>query len=150
MALIARSPAAAAAATARPSRRVFLIAAIATAAVIGFVPWDGLGSAADGDLTLLLRFMAAIKGMMALGAAALAWWRLGWPASAGIAFGYAGAAMAMAAGTGLIWNIAHVIAGAALFHAGLFGLIALAILDDGSRSAVRQAIDRRRAALARR
>jgi hypothetical protein len=78
------------------------------------------------DLTRLLRAMAAIKAVMAAGAAAAVWWRLAVPAAWPWLAGYALAVAAMAAGPGLIWGMAHVALGAALLHVGLLaGLVLL-------------------------
>ncbi len=66
---------------------------------------------------------------MALGAAALVAWRLGWPVRPATALGYVTATSSMAAGAGLIWQLGHVGAGAVLVHGGLVALIGLAWLD---------------------
>jgi hypothetical protein len=80
---------------------------------------------AGPDLTRLLRFMAALKALMATAAAAALFWRLGvaiaWPWF----LTYALAAGAMVAGPGLIWMMAHVTLGALMLHGGLAASILL-------------------------
>ncbi len=85
--------------------------------------------AAGPDLAMLLRFMALVKAGFALGLVALSAWRLGFPASPRVAAAYLVACALMPAGAGLIWHLAHVITGAALFHAGLITVLALFWLD---------------------
>jgi len=87
------------------------------------------GGAADPELTLLLRFMAVVKAGMAVGAAALAAWRMRQPVRAAPALGYVVAVSSMAAGAGLIWQLEHVAAGAVLVHGGLVAMGALAWMD---------------------
>jgi hypothetical protein len=86
----------------------------------------------DGaDLTRLMRFLAAIKGVMALGAPAAGRWGGGVgvdlpPAiSLPLFAAYAVTCAAMAAGPGLIWSMSHVALGALLFHGGLFATVLL-------------------------
>lgn len=87
------------------------------------------GGSSDAELAVLLRFMAVIKAAMALGAAALVGWRLAWPVRNAIGFGYIAATAATAFGSGLIWQLGHVGAGAALVHGGLAALAGLAWID---------------------
>ncbi len=108
----------------RPVLATAVLGAGAVALLIGADP-----GAADPELLVLLRFMAVVKAAMALGAAALLSWRLGWPVRPAIGFGYVVAASSMAAGAGLIWQLGHVGAGAVLVHGGLAALIGLAWLD---------------------
>ncbi len=74
--------------------------------------------AQDRALLTLLRFMATVKGAMALGTAGALWWRLHRPAGAGVIAAYSIAASTMAAGPFLIWAGSHVALGAALVHGG--------------------------------
>ncbi|WP_276156619.1 hypothetical protein [Rhodopseudomonas sp. BAL398] len=83
------------------------------------------------ELTLLLRFMAVVKAVLALGALAAVIWRLGHPASAVIALSYAGSTVLMGAAPVLIWQMAHVAGGAALFHLGLLLLVVALFADRG-------------------
>ncbi len=108
----------------RPVLAAAVLGAAAAALLTGADP-----SAADPELLVLLRFMAVVKAAMALGAAALVTWRLGWPVRPAAAAGYVVATSSMAAGPGLIWQLGHVGAGAVLVHGGLVALIGLAWLD---------------------
>lgn len=91
----------------------------------------GVRADAGSELVMLLRFMAAIKAAMALGAIVLIGWRLGFAAPVTLALAYAVAAMAMAAAPVLIWQLAHVAIGAMLFHSGLIVLLGAAWIDRG-------------------
>jgi hypothetical protein len=110
--------------------RSILLAVILVGFAAGFLATGSTSSAAavhqaGADLTRLLRAMAAIKMLMVAAAAAAVFWRLSaaitlpWFAAYSVAFA------AMAAGPGLIWNMAHLIAGAALLHGGLLAVILL-------------------------
>ena len=101
-----------------------MLGAAVTAVLTGIDP-----SAADPELLVLLRFMAVVKAAMALGAAALVAWRMGWPVRPATAVGYILATSSMAAGAGLIWQLGHVGAGAVLVHGGLAALIAVTWQD---------------------
>ncbi len=116
-----RAPASASGAlTARASMILVLMVAVVTG-------WLATGedattravAAAGDDLVRLLRSMAALKALIALGAAAALVWRLGAPVSRARFALYAVAAAAMAAGPGVIWGMAYVRTGAMLLHAGL-------------------------------
>jgi hypothetical protein len=76
-------------------------------------------------LTRLMRFMAALKGLLALAAGAAVLWRLGAAIPLPWFGAYAVATAAMAAGPGLIWGMTHVALGALLLHGGLFATILL-------------------------
>ena len=76
-------------------------------------------SLAGADFARLLRAMAMIKAVLALGAITAVFWRLGTAISLPWFGAYAAACTAMAAGPGLIWAMAHVGLGAVLLHGGL-------------------------------
>ena len=80
---------------------------------------------AGADLVRLMRFMAALKGLMAACAAAAVLWRLAVPVSPGWLAAYALACGAMVAGPGLIWSMTLVGTGALLLHGGLLATIVL-------------------------
>ena len=80
---------------------------------------------AGADLTHLLRAMALLKVAMAAGMAAAVLWRLGSPVTLAWWAAYALACAGMAAGPGLIWQMAYVRTGALLLHAGLFAALIL-------------------------
>jgi hypothetical protein len=73
-------------------------------------------------------------------------WRVGHPVPAGRAAAYLVVAGMMAAGPGLIWQMAHVAAGAVLFHAGLLGLLAVGWRDREAVSALLAGVVARRRA----
>jgi hypothetical protein len=115
-----------------PSAIIYGVAVIAAAG--GFVSTSHAATAAaihsaGAELTMLLRFMALVKSGFALGLVWLAAWRLGFPAQPGITAAYAAACALMPAGAGLIWGLAHVVAGAVLFHAGLLLMIGVGWVD---------------------
>jgi hypothetical protein len=89
-------------------------------------------AAAGEELTRLLRMMAGLKLAIVLGAAFLAGWRLRYPVAPVRAGGFLASLAAMAAGPGLIWGMAHVVAGAALLHGGMLCFLLLLWRDPGS------------------
>jgi hypothetical protein len=110
--------------------RLGLLAIIAAALIAGFTATGFIATATaiahDGAaLTRLMRFMAALKGGIALAAAAAVLWRLNAAISLPWFAAYALACGAMSAGPGLIWGMAHVGLGALLLHGGLFATILL-------------------------
>jgi hypothetical protein len=134
-------------ATALP--RVLLAATVALAAAAAWLATDGAeaarASAADPELTRLLRSMAATKLVVALGALALAGWRLGRLTGPVATAGWLAAAALLAAGPVLIWRIAPVELGGLAFHAGLLVLLLTAWLDRGAvGTALTEAIAERR------
>ncbi len=131
-----------------------ILAAVAIISlVVGLAPWDMTASQAvvqaDPDLAKLMRFMAAIKGLMALGALALIGWRFGYDATPRTQLAYLLTGALLMAGTGFIWRIDTVVEGAVAFHLGLGLLIALACLDKGGHQAVSSIVAVRRAAIGR-
>lgn len=118
-----------------PNRTV-LVAAVAGAVLAGFAV-AGWGAdaprMADGELTHLLRMMAVLKLVLALGAAFLVDWRLRQPVGPRAVAAYVAGAGMMAAGPGLIWGLAHLVLGAVLFHAGVAMLLVLACKDENLR-----------------
>jgi hypothetical protein len=73
----------------------------------------------------LLRAMALLKAMAALGVSAAILWRLGSPIGAARFGAYACACCAMAAGPMLIWTMVHIGLGALLLHGGLLSALIL-------------------------
>lgn len=134
------------------TRSVVLVVALAAGAA-GFLATDTGASAqavaaAGPDLTRLLRAMAGLKTLMAAGATAAVVWRLGSPASSRWLALYAAALAGMAAGPGLIWDMAHVRTGATLLHGGLFATILLLWRDPVVGARLGAAVARRRLLLA--
>jgi hypothetical protein len=71
-----------------------------------------------------LRGMAVIKGLLALAAAGVVWWRLGQPVSSRVAAAYVSCVCVLFASAVLIWQLAFILGAAVLFHAaGLVGLV---------------------------
>jgi hypothetical protein len=130
-------------------RRVALLLVVA-AALAGGVLATGHAQAARAvaqagdDLTRLLRAMAAIKLLLAAGAIAAVAWRLGNAVTAPRFAAYACASAAMAAGPGLIWDMAHVAAGALLLHAGLLTALLLLWRDPAVAARLADLVRRRR------
>lgn len=110
--------------------RILLASIVIGAVGLSFALVDAPASSravanAGNELTRLLRFMAVIKGGMALGAVGAVLWRLGSDVSLGRFVTYGACCAAMAAGPGLIWGMAHVGLGALLLHGGLLALLIL-------------------------
>ncbi len=111
--------------------RVGVMVAVLVAAVAGGFLVTGEAATARAvaeagdDLTRLLRAMAALKSLLALGASAALLWRLGAPVSRTRFAIYALAGAAMAAGPGVIWGMAYVRTGAALLHLGLASVVVM-------------------------
>lgn len=128
----ASAPAPATRATALPRILLGATVALAAAWLATGGPEAARAAAADPELTWLLRPMAATKLLVALGALALAYWRLGRPAGPAAMAGWLVAAALLGAGPALIWRIATVGVGGLAFHAGLLALLLTAWLDRGA------------------
>jgi hypothetical protein len=114
---------------------LFLAAAAGALSGLLFTTPDQAASAqaaAGPELAMLLRFMAVVKAGMALATLALTAWRFGFSISPAQALGYLGAGTLMAAAPLPIWQLAHVAAGAALFHLGLLLLLVALFADRGT------------------
>ncbi len=126
--------------------RLALLAALGLAVAAVGVLGRG-GPPLDADFAALLGFMAATKAGIALGAAALVWWRLGHPLRGGLATGLIAASAAALAGPVLMLlnpEVLHL--GAVLHYGGLGALALLAWLDRAAIGALlSQAVARRRA-----
>ena len=104
--------------------RTALVVGSVAAAVVAWLAAAGVAQDAQPELATLLRGMAAIKGLLAVSAAGLAWWRLGQSVSARAAVGYVACTWFLFAATVLIWQLAFILAAAVLFHAAaLVGLV---------------------------
>lgn len=116
---------------ARPSsRRAALAAAVLLAVAVAHLSANGAASAraaaADPELAWLLRSMALTKAAMAAAAVWLAdRLLLRVSLGPGLTAGLVAAAATMAAAPVLMWHVAHVGAGALLFHAGMVLLLVL-------------------------
>ena len=91
--------------------------------------------------------MALLKVAMAAGMAAAVLWRLGLPVTLAWWAAYALACAGMAAGPGLIWQMAYVRSGALLLHAGLFAALILLWRDPAISEQLRKMVAARRAVL---
>jgi hypothetical protein len=121
----------------RLSIRLALVAAVACGAVVGFAASGEAGVSqavadAGAELTRLLRAMALIKVVLAAGVVWLIDWRLRFPIPPRLVAGYIVGAAVMAAGPGLIWDMAHVALGALLLHGAGGVLLVLFCRDPGS------------------
>ena len=128
--------------------RLVLVLVAAAALMVGLAPWDTASSQAavqaDPELAMLMRFMAALKGSMALAGLALIGWRLGYETSPRLNLAYLATAALLVSGSGFIWRINTVVEGAIAFHAGLGLLIFLGCVDSGVHAALgRSAANRR-------
>ena len=134
--------------------RLLLAAALLAGAAAGFLATgDQAASAATAsagrELTHLLRAMAGMKALFAAGAASVTYWRLGSPIGWPRLALYAAATASMAAGPGLIWDMADVKLGALLLHGGLLATILLLWRDPAMSARLASAIAVRRARLTR-
>ncbi len=102
------------------------------------------------DWAHLLRAMAALKTVMAAGAAAAVLWRLASPAKPAWLAAYSLAGMTMMAGPGLVWGLAHVGLGALLLHGGLAATLLLLWRDPQVGTRLAALVEARRAATAAR
>ncbi len=132
--------------------RVVLLALVAAGALAGVLLTNEAAAQlaiaqAGPDLTRLLRAMAGMKALAAAGLVAAMLWRLAAPVSWGWLAGYALAGAAMAAGPGLIWDMAHLRLGALLLHGGLLATVVLLWRDPVMHVRLEQAVARRRAVL---
>ena len=83
----------------------------------------------DPDLARVLRFMAAVKGGMALLTLALVGLRLGEPVTPARAIGYLAAAGGVAAAPTLMWQLTWIGPAALLFYAAMTVLVLLGRRD---------------------
>ena len=118
----------------------------------GFAATDGdtaarAAAAAGPDLTRLLRAMAGLKALIALGVAGATLWRMGAPTRPGWFAAYALACAAASAGPGLIWQMAHVGAGALALHGGVVACLVLLWRDPVVGERLQAMLAARRASL---
>jgi hypothetical protein len=104
-----------------------LVIALATGAAIGstYAP----AAASDPDLLVLVRFMAFVKTVIALSAAAAVAWRLGADIARPLSAAYIASVALMALAPGLIWYEALLPLASGLFHSGLLLGLALSAGD---------------------
>lgn len=106
-------------------RRLGLALLVVTAGAAGLALSLALAPAprAEPELVRLLRAMVLIKGLFALGATALLWWRLGRPIGPALATRYGLAVGLCAAALGWLWGLHLLLLGGLAFYAGLAGLL---------------------------
>ena len=129
--------------------RAFMLLFVVAALVAGFVVTEGslarsAVAVAGEELTRLLRGMALLKAGMALLAGGAVLWRLKTKVTPRWFALYAMALGAMAAGPGLIWDMAYVRAGAVLLHGGLLASVLLVWRDPVVTERLRSFIRARR------
>jgi len=127
-----------------------LVTAVSVAAGLLATGTEASASAialAGGELTHLLRAMALLKVVMAAGMAAAVLWRFGSPVRLVWWAAYAVTCAGMAAGPGLIWQMAYVRSGALLLHAGLFAALILLWRDPAVGARLSTMVAARRAVL---
>jgi hypothetical protein len=132
--------------------RTLLAGIVVAACVAGFMVTGTVAAAhaaglAGADLTRLLRAMAAIKALAALAVTGAVLWRLGAAAAPGWLAAYTLACSAMAVAPGLIWDMAHVGAGALLLHGGLLAALLLLWRDPVAAARLSAIVQRRRTGL---
>ena len=132
--------------------RALLALVIAAGFVAGLLATGTQASAsavalAGADLTHLLRAMAMLKALMAVGMVAAVMWRLGSPVTLAWWAAYALACAGAAAGPGLIWQMASVRAGALTLHVGLLAALILLWRDPAVGARLAMIVAARRAAL---
>ena len=110
--------------------RAGLLIGCLACALVGWAGASGASHPVEPELAVLLRGMAAIKGLLAVFAASLIYWRFGLPISARAAWAYATCAGLMFVACALIWQLAVIPLAAALFHAGGIGALCVAWRED--------------------
>ena len=80
----------------------------------------------EAELAVLLRGMGAIKGLLAVFAAAAVFWRFSLRVSSRAALGYVVCVSLLVGGSVLIWQLAYLSFAAVVFHIGLFGGLVIA------------------------
>ncbi len=109
--------------------------ALAGAGAIALAAGAGIGAiyatapATDADFLILVRFMAFVKAVMALAAAAIVAWRFGSAIARPLAAAYIVSVSLMALAPGLIWFEALLPLASGAFHSGLLLGLALAAGD---------------------
>ncbi len=93
---------------------------------LGIAAWLAVPSdlmQADPALARVLRGMALIKGVVAVGAASAVFWRLSWPISGAVAGVYLVSTWMLAGAAMLIWQLSSIALAALVFHAALVSML---------------------------
>ena len=111
--------------------RVVLVLGILGTAAIGLTLTLSVvpPPAVEPNLVRLLRGKVLIKALIALGAAALAWWRFGRPVEGKLALRYTAALCVSAAALAWLWGLHLMLLGSLFFYAGLAGVVLTARHD---------------------
>lgn len=130
--------------------RAAVLLTVALGLAIGFLVTPGseaqaAANRAGAELATLLRAMAGLKLLFAAAAIGVTLWRLGAPVTWPRLAAYAAGCAAMTAGPGLIWDMAHVAAGALLLHGGLLATVLLLWRDPATAARLAKALAARRA-----
>jgi hypothetical protein len=107
---------------------VLAISVTAAAAALITAPFSAAAQM-DPDLVRLLRAMVGVKGIIALAAASLVFWRLGYAIPRAVALGYGAAIGVSVAALVWLWGLASIPAGAFFFYGGLVCLLLVARID---------------------
>jgi hypothetical protein len=126
---------------------VLLVAGAAVGAFFATSPQASARAVAEAgpELTRLLRGMALLKALLAAGALGGVLFRLAAPVSPARFALYTLACSAMAAGTGLIWQMDLLRTGALLLHAGLLVTVVMVWRDPATARLLEDRIAARRA-----
>lgn len=106
-------------------RALLLVGSVAAATVAWFAA-SGSSQSVEPQLAILLRGMAAIKGLLAALGTGLVYWRFGSPVSARAVSAYIGCVWLLFVACALIWQLAFILLGAVLFHVGGIGVLLVA------------------------
>jgi hypothetical protein len=111
--------------------RILLLMCLLGAAAGVYALTTPFSSAAgmEPDLVRLLRAMVLIKGLMAAGAGAFVFWRLGRPVSQAHAAGYLLGTVMLTCAVVWLWSLTSLLLAAVLFYASLIGIVAVAHAD---------------------
>jgi hypothetical protein len=125
--------------TAQGRRTVLLLSMLLATAAAALLGQPRAALLADPELAFVLRGMGMIKAMIALGIAALVWWRAGSAIGTRRFLAYCAACALLAAATVLVLKLAVLVATSVVFHATLLTLGLLALGDGGlARGALRR------------
>ena len=115
----------------RPTQRALLVAGTCLASAAALVPDHGAtGSVIDADLARILRFMAAIKLVLAAAAFVAAWWRLARPVQSWRRLAYIGGPPLAVGGSLTLLCLHHPGLAAIAMHIGFLVMLAAALTDN--------------------
>lgn len=112
-------------------RALSIAVCLASVAVASQVGDPSVAIAGDPELAILLRGMAVLKGLLAVGAFVLLLWRCGHPIVPRLAVASIASVALMAGAATMIWRLQALPPAAIAFHVGLFAALIIAWHDDG-------------------